>query len=210
MAHLIKPICDTSILEAIKALRRTHRLIVDRARDTQLSIGTDSSIWGLNLKRLKISLPLNEELIGKASENFVEVINILATTERTISALEWLSNKYPKCSIKECHPSTSAGVDGNDIVLLNSHQNVIVRCEVTDVTSSNAGQNGKEKKDLESLGCSSQVPSDTTVRYIATSIKFARALTSPKRKWQNMHYRYVKHQTTFTDQTTLLEIKPKA
>jgi len=210
MPHLIETIRDSSIPNAITALERTHRLIVDRAIATQADIGTDTISWGSSLKRLEVSLPVHEELVGKTSEKFVEVINILATTERTISALKWLSNEFPDSSLKECHASTSDDVGGNDIVLVDKNFNVIARCEVTDVISSNAAQNGKEKKDLKNLKCDVQVPIDSTARYIATSKEFANALTSPKRKWQNMHYRYLKHETNSKDQTILLEVKPKA
>lgn len=92
---------------------------------------------------------------------------------------------------------------------MDKSSHVIARCEVTDVISSNPGQNGKEKKDLRNLGCAEYVPNDLVARYIATSREFANALTSVKRKWHKMHYRYVTHETELNDQTVLLEIVPK-
>ncbi len=210
MAHLIETIRGSSIPNAIDALRRAHSFIVNQAITAQANIGTDPSTWGSSLKRIEVLLPANEELIGKTSEKFVEVINILATTERTISALMWLSREYPDCLLRECHASTSDDVGGSDIVLVDKNLSVIARCEVTDVISSNAGQNKKEKKDLKNLGCEYQVPADETARYIATSTEFATALTSMNRNWHSMHYRYIKHETNFTDQTILLEIKSNA
>ena len=76
--------------------------------------------------------------------------------------------------------------------------------------SSNAAQNGKEKKDLKNLGCSHEVPDDMITRYIATSTEFSNALSSPKRKWKNLHYKYIKHHTNLSDNTVLLEITAKA
>lgn len=50
------------------------------------------------------------------------------------------------------------------------------------------------------------VPKDGATRYIATSQKFSNALTSGKRKWANMHYRYIRHETKCSDQKVLLEV----
>ena len=210
MAHLIETIYETSIPTAINALENTHALIVERAIATQKDIGTNITMWGTQLKRLEVSLPFGKMLIGKSSEKLVEIINILATTERTISALKWLSKTHPESILRECHASTSDDVGGNDIVLTDNSKNIIVRCEVTDVISSNAGQNGKEKKDIKNLGCSHEVPHDSVTRYIATSTEFSDALSSPKRKWKNLHYKYNKHYTNLPDNTVLLEITAKA
>jgi len=207
MAHLIETIYESSVEEAIDRLKTSHSLIVERAIAAQKKIGTNGESWGAELKRLEISLPAGQVLVGKTSEKFVEVINILATTERTISSLCWLKKQHPNAFLKECHSSTSDNVEGNDIVLVSPETGkVLVRCEVTDVTSNNAGQNGKEKKDIKNLGCEKLVPNDGTTRYIATSYEFSKALTSEKRKWSAMHYRYILHETEFADQTVLLEV----
>jgi hypothetical protein len=135
-------------------------------------------VWGSELKRLEVSLPVGKLLVGKASEKFVEVINILATTERTISSLCWLEKEHSRAFLRECHSSTSDDVEGNDIVLVSPETGkVVVRCEVTDVTSNKPGQNGKEKKDIKNLGCEEYVPNDGATRYIATSHEFSNALT---------------------------------
>jgi hypothetical protein len=207
MPHLIETIYESSVKEAINKLKQTHALIVERAIVAQKKIGTNGYAWGSELKRLEVSLPVGQLLVGKATEKFVELINILATTERTISSLCWLEKQHSRAFLRECHSSTSDDLEGNDIVLVSSENgNVIVRCEVTDVTSNKAGQNGKEKKDIKNLGCEEYVPNDGATRYIATSHEFSNALTSEKRKWAAMHYRYILHETKFADRTVLLEI----
>lgn len=209
MAHLINAIYDTSIPSAIIALQETHALIVERAIATQTQINVEPIAWGENFKRLEVFLPSGKALIGKSKEKFVEIVNILATLERTLAALEWLSTKYPACILRECHPSTSDDVGGNDIVLINIKGETLVRCEVTDVISSNAGQNNKEKNDLKKLECKNVVPDDSICRYIATSKEFANALSSPSRKWKTKHYRYARHETGLPNETVILEIKTR-
>lgn len=208
MSHLIETIYDKTIPNAILLLMNTHSLIVKKAIEAQNNLGTDQICWGTKLKRLEISLPKGEFLIGKSNEKFVEVINILATTERTISGLKFLDTKYPDAILQECHASTSDNPDGSDIVLKDTEKNIIVRCEVTDVVSNKPSQNGKESKDLKNLGCGECVPNDLVTRYIVTSSEFANALVGPQRKWNTMHYRYDYHETGDYDGTVLLEIKP--
>lgn len=207
MAHLIEAIRESSVRNAIDHLERVHALIVQRAMESQREVGSASSAWGSDFKRLEVQLPKVDVLIGKTSEKFIEIVNILATAERTISALRWLERAFPNSFVRECHASTSDESDGNDIVLTDLSTGVVtVRCEVTDVASRNAAQNGKEKKDLHNLGCMSDVPDDYIKRYIATSLEFAQALCSPKRKWGRMHYRYLAHETSDGSRTVMLEI----
>jgi len=206
MAHLIETIRNALLSEAILQLEQTHELIVGAAISATNEIGPVRNTWGSDLKRLDVVLPKGR-LIGKSTEKLVELINILATTERTISALKWFETQYPNASLRECHASTSDDAEGNDIVLIDPESgNVVVRCEVTDVTSSNPGQNGKEKKDLKNLGCSDIVPGDGVKRYIATSLEFSNALKSEKRKWKSRHYGYLGHETKCSNQTVILEV----
>ena len=204
MAHVIETIKNQSTLEALTKLKEAHLFIASQAIKGQNAIGTIPNYWGLAAKRMLIHLEGGPEIIGKSSEKFVELINILATTERTMEALEWLAVQYPNLTVRECHPSTSDFEGGNDIVLVDQNNEVKVRCEVCDVASSNPGQNGKEKKDLGNLGCSETVPSDEVDRFIATSVEFAAALTGSKRKWSLMHYRYRLIDTKLPQQTTML------
>ncbi len=206
MAHVIETIQDLSPNAALKLLRVTHAFIAARATAAQGAINTDIDHWGMAAKRMSVDLRGGPDLVGKPAEKFVELINILATTERTIEALEWLSKSYAKLIVRECHSSTSDFEGGNDIVLTDSDGTLRVRCEVCDVVSSNPGQNGKEKKDLKNLGCSEMVPNDDVDRYIATSEEFAAALTGSKRKWSNMHYRYKSIATGLPQSTVMLAV----
>ena len=182
-------------------------MLVERAVAAQRNLDFGQSSWGICIKRLEVKLPQGEFLVGKSSEKFVELINILATSERTLSALHWFSKHYGNSIVRECHASTSDDKDGNDIVLVDRQTNrVLVRCEVTDVASSSPSQNNKEKKDLTNLGCLEYVPSDGVDRFIATSSEFGRALANPKRKWHLMHFQYEIIYTNYSDQTALLKI----
>jgi hypothetical protein len=206
MPYLIKTIYNFSTQEAADILEQTHQLIVDCAINSQKELSTDTVSWGANIKRLTVPLPFDRLLVGKSGEKFVEIINILATAERTIDALKWFLLNFPESLVKECHPSTSDNSSGNDIVLIDNQGKILVRCEVCDVASSNTDQNKKEKKDLKNLGCNAEIPDDSVKRYIATSEEFAKALSSPKRKWSKMHYRYILHSTATENKTVILEI----
>lgn len=207
MAHVIETLRNVELKDAISQLQATHDLLVERAVAAQRNLDFEQSSWGICIKRLEVKLPQGKFLIGKSSEKFVELVNILATTERTLSALHWFSKHYSNSIVRECHASTSDDKDGNDIVLVDRQKDrVIVRCEVTDVASSSPSQNNKEKKDLESLGCLEQVPSDGVDRFIATSSEFGFALANPKRKWHLMHFQYKLIQTGKSDNTCLLNI----
>ncbi|MFC1776128.1 hypothetical protein ACFL3I_02150 [Pseudomonadota bacterium] len=208
MAHIIESIKNQPTQDTLAKLKEAHAFIASQAIKGQNAIGKIPNYWGLAAKRMLIDLEGRPEIIGKSSEKFVELINILATTERTIEALEWLAAQYPDLTVRECHPSTSDFQGGNDIVLVDQNNEVKVRCEVCDVASSKPGQNGKEKKDLGNLGCSETVPSDGIDRFIATSNEFAAALAGSKRKWSLMHYRFRMIETKLPQQTTMLFIMP--
>ena len=95
------------------------------------------------------------------------------------------------------------------MVISNQNGDVVIRCEVCDVVSNNAGANGKEKKDLLNLGCNEIVPNDGIKRYICTAPEFANALTSSKRKWKNSPYRYECIITNGPLSARMLLIQPK-
>ena len=206
MAHLIETIYGVSVGEAISLLETTHNSIVSCVINDQSKLSTETRSWGVIMKRLEIDLLVGEGLVGKSSEKYVEVINILATVERTIASLKWFDNKFAGLIVQECHASTSDNDDGNDIVLVTSIGDIAVRCEVCDVVSSKAGQNKKEKKDINNLGCAEGVPEDNVRRFIATSSEFASALVSEKRKWKDLPYRYKWNESGVPDGTVLLEI----
>ncbi|MEH6519278.1 MAG: hypothetical protein V7742_21580 [Halioglobus sp.] len=208
MAHILEAIRGTEIQKAVSILEDAHQKIVLRAAEATLEAESDAELWGRRLKRLEVSLPLIPGVVGKSSEKLVELINILATVERTISALKWFGQEYSDCVLRECHPSTSDDSDGNDIVVTTESGVVRARCEVCDVASSSAGQNGKEKKDIKNLGCNDIVPRDGVRRFIATSMEFSSALTSSKRKWHALPYRYLAHTNGGLGDTVLLEVVP--
>ena len=63
MAHLIETIYDTTICKAIRLLESTHALIVECAIAIQKEIGTDSTTWGADIKRIEVPLPYGEIFI---------------------------------------------------------------------------------------------------------------------------------------------------
>ncbi|WGW01753.1 hypothetical protein QF117_13330 [Vibrio sp. YMD68] len=190
MAHIIDTIRNQTTNESIEQLSKAHFDLVSAISKSK-TFTNPSLHWGLETKRLAVDLSsIKNSLITKKSEKFVELINILATVERTIDTLKWCANEYPNLRVDQCHPSTSDDPDGNDIVLVGNDGEVRVRIEVCDVASNKAGQNGKEKSDLKSLGCALCVPLDGVSRFIATSEEFASALNSDNRKWQTYHYYY--------------------
>ena len=109
---------------------------------------------------------------------------------------------------RSCHPSTSDAEGGNDLVLATPEGAVVVRCEVCDVASSNAGANSKEKSDLLKLSCANGVPEYGVERFICTAREFANALRSGYRKWQNYAYRYELIELGDEADTCLLRIVP--
>ena len=162
MPHVIEPFTNSSFEDAVADLRAANSFIVSRAKKALIAADISVGKWGISLKRTPVDLGGDSKprLVGKQSERLSEVINIAATVERLIAAIEWFKG------------------------------NVVVRCEVCDVASNSAGSNGKEKKDIRNLGCNVAVPEDNVRRYICTSPEFASALTSEKRKWATMPYRY--------------------
>ncbi len=184
MAHIINTIRDISTIQASKILSKVHNDLVFAITKSDI-FQSISLHWGIEAKRLVVDLSnVNNPWISKKSERFVELINILATVERTIDTLNWCASQFPSLIVGQCHPSTSHDPDGNDIVLVDRNGVIRIRIEVCDVASNKAGQNGKERSDLANLGCDSLVPKDDVSRFIGTSEEFAAALSSSKRKWK--------------------------
>ena len=192
MPHIIEPLTNVSFHDAIRDLRDAHGFVVARAKQALVEADSNPAYWGIFMKRISVNLTAESRprLIGKSSEKLGEVVNIAATVERLLAAIEWFSIEYPSYSILECHPSTSDESSGNDLVRVDSNGTIAVRCEVCDVASSSAGSNGKERKDIRNLGCETEVPDDNVRRYICTAPEFATALMSAKRKWFTRPYRY--------------------
>jgi hypothetical protein len=211
MPHIVKPLNDVSFDDALRRLRAAHHFLVSRANETIKESSHDESRWGKSLKRSFVRLSGDDQpkLIGKPEEKFTEIINIVATLERLIDALDWFS-KQPQnkgYKIRECHPSTSDEKNGNDLVIVDSRGNIAIRCEVCDVVSSKASSNNKEASDLKKLKCDKGVRSDGVARYICTSSEFAQALTSSGRLWKTKRYRYSFIEINDTAGTCLLLIQ---
>lgn len=187
MPHVIEPFTNCTFAVALQRLTIAHRFLVLQAKATLLASDIDDASWGSALKRSPVRLDEGAvpPLIGKSDERLGEVINIAATVERLMDSIRWFAEQpdYEKHSILECHPSTSDEANGNDVVIVDPDGRIVVRCEVCDVASSNAGSNNKEKKDIRNLGCTHAVPQDDIARFICTAPEFAAALTSHRRKW---------------------------
>lgn len=214
MPFLINPLNAQSIGEAVDTLEEVHRFLVSSAREWGQIAEPNEPIWGIKTKRKHIDFGPGERpaLVGKNAEAFSEVVNIVSTVERLISALRWFANGYPRLELAECHPSTSDAPESNDIVLRNlsgTHPERIL-CEVSDVAaiSPSRRHNGKERSDLKKLGCITPegnvfVPNDNVSRFIATSRGFADALRRPI---ETHSYEY--HETGDSTDTILLKIQP--
>ena len=212
MPHVVEPFKNASFGDALQSLRAAQRYLVSRAKVAINASDFDESRWGTSVKRSLVRLNVGEvpPLIGKSEEKLGEVINIAATVERLIDAIDWFavqphSEGY---SILVCHPSTSDEAGGDDLVIVDSKGEIAIRCEVCDVASSSAGSNNKETKDIRNLGCDEAVPDDGVPRYICTAPEFANALASAKRKWGSKPYRYRLTETGSTAGTCMLLIVP--
>jgi hypothetical protein len=204
---------NVSYADAIRELELAHAFLVRRAGEEIATSSIPAARWGIGAKRLDVDLNREgrpEQRIGKLTERFGEIVNITATIERMIALLRWLSahEEYQRLRILQCHPSTSDDEGGNDLVLATPEGTVVIRCEVCDVASSNAGANGKEKSDLLKLSCANGVPEDGLQRFICTAREFADALRSGYRKWRNYAYRYELIELGDDVDTCLLRIVP--
>lgn len=211
MAHLVAPLRDLDLQDALQQLDEAHEFLGKCCVAAVTSLRPDQSSWGVLMKRHRVDLsgPGRPASVLKTSERFVEVVNMVATLERLIAALRFFQSRqqeWGSLRVRECHPSTSSTVGGNDLVLEGSGQEVVVKCEVCDIVSQRAGSNGKEQKDLESLGCAGGIPADGVRRFICTSPEFAQAIASPDRKWEERHYRYRRFEVGDEAGTELLEI----
>ncbi len=208
MSHLIRTAGVRTYSALIDELRAAHSHLVECATSALSEFHHSSTDWGARFKRLYVSLGASRpSAIEKERERLVEIINMVATLERLIAGVSWFSSNPQTVDliVLECHPSTSASDTGNDLVLGHTPNDRRVLIEVTDVASGSAGQNGKERKDLASLGCATAVPSDGVRRFLCTSPEFAGALTNVRRRWDRSHYRYSLISIVGSD-TRLLEV----
>ncbi len=208
VGHLISHHGVSSIPEAAKTLTEAHDYLVERTRASLHQLTGERPAWGAFAKRATVDFDgVSYPWLGKPKERVIEAINMVATLERLLDALQWFGAQPATRNwlVLECHPSTSSTAKGNDLVLGPAVGDSKVLCEVTDVASVSAGQNGKEEGDLKRLGCLTCVPTDGQRRFICTSVEFGGALSAKARKWGNLHYRYRVHRQ---GDTMLLELEP--
>lgn len=165
--------------------------------------------WGSSTKRIRVSLPDGPRPALISSEtrehNLVEVINQCATMERLLDALDWAQTE-PSLSghlVERCHPTTSGSKgheEDHDLVLIAPDETgTKAKFEVSDVASER-DSNGKEKKDLESLGVLPKGPSprDTCEEwlpgrlFLVVSEEFAVWLRRRRARLVHYHYEEVK------------------
>ena len=212
MGHLVKALNGgVTQEEARRQLKVVHDFLVVRGRESVRKLEDSRSGWGSFAKRARVDLSGagKPNLVGKSRERIVEVINMAATLERMLDALRWFSTQpeMREWLVLECHPSTSSTENGKDLVLGLASGDFRALCEVTDVVGKSAGQNGKELRDLKSLGCGEGVPTDGVRRFICTSTEFGEALSCAKRRrWGTWHYSYLKHTA---GESMVLELKPR-
>ncbi len=215
MKHLIDgaPLYGLPIRDARLLLVEAHDFIIDccAAAIAQAALQKSGPSWGIEMKRLPVQMdkPNRPGIVCKPSERFSEIVNMVATLERMIGALNWFEQQeFPDLFIQECHPTTSSYKGGNDLVLVDCDGHILVRCEVCDIASASAGQNGKERKDIASLGCMNGIPPGppSTRYFLCTSSEFAGAIQGKNRKVANRPYSYMTHEVGDQGRTVLVEL----
>lgn len=214
MKHLVATYVDLPLSDARRQLAEAHDFLVARCLDSLATVPHAGLLWGVQMKRMYVDLKAaaRPAAVCKSAERFVEVVNMVATLERLVAALGWFE-RHPEFSglrVKECHPSTSSAKGSNDLMLEDATGTIVVRCEVSDVASESADSNGKEPKDIASLGCADSVPADGVRRFLCTSPEFARYIQRAKRKWGQRTYRYSEFAVGDTTGTMMLELIPAA
>ena len=219
MPHMVEPILDPStIAKVLQDLSVAHAFLVEAARRSIPQLGQAATgQWGVTAKRVSVSLPVERpELVPDAIDNlpFAEVVNQCATLERLLGALHWADKHLNGYVVERCHPTTSSQKNGgqtdNDLVLFRTADGHRCRFEISDVASSTGDGNGKELKDLASLG----IPvaghdriSGTDRRFLVVSNDFSKYLLRPTRhglKAGRFHYSLVGEESS----THVIEVLP--
>ncbi len=213
--HLVQPVqTETDVGDLANDLRDAHRFLVAAARKTiPRLIDLPARAWGSACKREHVVLPRKRRpsLVSENIErhSFAEVMNQCATLERLIDTLSWAQEHAPlqRALAVRCNATTSSAPrkkgqarddDDHDLVLKDTN-GVRWKFEVSDVASEKDG-NGKERKDLVSLGVlaagDDDVPGWPDGRnHLVVSSEFAVRLSSPTRHGLRLglfHYVQVK------------------
>src|SRR5262245_48780373 len=124
MGHLITVVRHVGIEQALTELSAAHAFVVARAHATVSRVPTADPAWGAHVKRLEVDLrgPDRPALVQKEREKLAEVVNMLATVERMLSALRWFAKQEGLCNLEVavCHPTTSSVIGENDLVLCDA------------------------------------------------------------------------------------------
>ena len=213
--HLVLPVRNVSATDLVEELRAAHQYLVSAARTTvPRLLELPAASWGAAAKREHVLLADDDRpsLVPATVMNhsFVEVMNQCATLERLIDTLTWTAahDELHGAVVTRCNPTTSSAprpkdtprdADDHDLVL-RDQAGLRWRFEVSDVASENDG-NGKEKKDLMSLGIlrpGAEIPGWPDGRhFLVVSSEFARRLQKPTRHGLRLglfHYVPVKHE----------------
>lgn len=208
---MVAPLLDLPLADTRHRLVEAHDFLVACSMRALATLPQAGPSWGVQMKRLSVDLtpaPSRPAAICKGAERMGEVVNMVATLERLVAAIWWFERQpeFEALRVKECHPTTSSSTESNDLVLVDAMSRVVVRCEVCDVASSSAGSNGKEQKDIASLGCANGIPTDGVRRFLCTSPEFALAIQSQRRKWAKRLHRYREFPVGDHTATVLVEL----
>jgi hypothetical protein len=169
MAHLIQPLINNpdnpqNLEDYFQSLKSAHDYLVSHAQKAldQVAKAQDVGRWASLAKRIQLQFPdeLRPLYISPKmqSHNLIEVINQCATMERLLDALQWSIQNLSDYQVLRCHPTTSSDksnkantIPDNDLILMNK-LGQLARFEVSDVVNNKGDSNGKQKKDLASLG----------------------------------------------------------
>jgi hypothetical protein len=207
--------CRAEVQEARNYLATHGAEAIRRASGSQG--GPD---WGSSVKRARVILPEGPRPALISSEtrdhNLVEVVNQCATMERLIDALGWAQSEpgLNEYLVERCHPTTSSSrgdEEDHDLVLVAPDDSEVkAKFEISDVASEKDG-NGKEKKDLESLGVLTKGSNTTPAGwpsgrlFLVVSEEFAVWLCRRRAKPVHYHYQEVKREGA----TRIFEVKQK-
>ncbi|NRB43151.1 MAG: hypothetical protein HRU20_32575 [Pseudomonadales bacterium] len=139
MAHLLEIISNKTIQDTIYTRSEAHSKIVERVVSAQNQLTNQSGSWSIQIKRLEVTLPVIDGVIGKNSEIWSK------------SSIYWLQQKEPYLhycgyQVNFLKPvCRNVMFHGNDIILVNGYGEILVSCEVCDVASSNAGQMARKR-----------------------------------------------------------------
>jgi hypothetical protein len=201
-------------------LRAAHDYLAEAAKLTAARLPELLvSSWGSAAKRTAV------RLVGRkpsrvsdhvVDHSFAEIVNQCATLERLLDALRWAETAgsgLREYHVLLCNPTTSssAGLDDHDLVL-RGPRGECAKFEVSDVASVKDG-NGKEEKDLRSLGCLSKDGGDPTAWpegrvFLVVGPEFATRLRKATRHGlKRGAFHYVEFKAPDSD-TSLFEVRP--